>query len=103
PGWPGGTAIAYVLLAGPNKGEKVYLTEFCSILCKVGDIVTPDTVISRFTRAASSGVGIEHGFGDGGNSQVATELGKRFARLLKSTGCPVRDDPGPGSTHGPKA
>jgi hypothetical protein len=99
-GWPGGTAIWYVLLEGPNAGEHVYLSEFCSIEVKVGQIVPAGFVISRFRLAATSGVGIEHGFCVGGNSQKATPNGKAFARLLKSLGCPVRDDPGPGTSHG---
>jgi hypothetical protein len=111
-GWPGpygsssgfggtGGLIHGVFLDGPNAGETWYLAEYIYVDVRVGDIVEAGQTIARFYHDASSGVGIEYGFGDGGNNQHATEAGKCFARLLKSTGCPVRDNPGPGSTHSP--
>jgi len=110
--WPGpygnpsgfnghGGLIHGVFLDGPNAGEEWYLAEYIHVDCGVGDVVLPGQQIARFYHDANTGVGIEYGFGIGGDHQSATEAGKAWARLLLSTGAPVRDDPGPGSSLSP--
>ncbi len=109
--WPGpypnggfngkGGLIHGVFLDGPNAGEEWYLAEFIYVDVVPGQIVEAGQKIARFYYDASSGVGIEYGFGVGGDHQYATEAGKCFARLLRKTGAPTLEDPGPGSSHSP--
>lgn len=110
--WPGpygsktgfggkGGLIHAKFLDGPHAGEHWYLAEFIYVDVKLHQIVQAGEQIARFYHPASSGVGIEIGYGVGGNSQIATEAGKCFARFLKKHGCSVRDNPGPGSEFSP--
>jgi hypothetical protein len=110
--WPGpygsasgfggtGGLIHGVFLDGPNQDEEWYLAEFIFVDVKKDWVVQAGQRIARFYHDARTGVGVEYGFGVGGNSQVATEAGKAWARLLLKTGAPVRDDPGPGSSLSP--
>jgi hypothetical protein len=110
--WPGpygsasgfngtGGLIHGVFLDGPNVDEEWYLAEFMYVDVKAEWVVQAGQQIARFYHDARSGVGIEYGFGVGGSSQVATEAGNAWARLLLKTGAPVRDNPGPGSSLSP--
>lgn len=109
-GWPGGGVVHYKLLDGTHKGARIYVAEYIYPAVKVGEIVYAGQVVARFTRSASSGVGIEMGYLGHGTtwnpcasdkSGVETASGKAFARFLRSLGCHTLQDPGTGSSQSP--
>lgn len=108
-GWPGGGCVQYVLLAGPHKGEEIYVAEFIDPLVKAGGYYRAGHPVARFNRDHTAGVGIETGFIRPGTSEpcstdtsgVPTPGGIAFTRWLDELGCPTLQKFGPGSTFCP--
>lgn len=100
-GWPGGGWITYLLTDGPAVGEVVFLAEDVIPTVRVGEKVTPQTVIGRMYRGSD---GIETGWamldsgsaesqlaeagGIGGSGPFPTAIGMNFEYLLLALGVP---------------
>jgi hypothetical protein len=109
-GWPGGGWITYRLTDGPDAGLEVYLAEDVSPTVRVGEQVTPHTVIANMY---DRGDGIETGWampdGDSAESQLPvaggiggagpfpTAVGVNFDDLLQALGVPAA----PNASEGP--
>ncbi len=95
PQWPGGVFISYRLSNGPAKGLYVYLAENVTPAVKVGQRVTPTTVIGVMHDATTC---IETGWADPPssperaeghveyNGKNSTAFGLNFNSLLESLG-----------------
>lgn len=95
PQWPGGVFISYRLSNGPAKGHYVYLAENVTPSVKVGQLVTPTTVIGVMHDATTC---IETGWADPPahperaqghveyNGKNSTAFGLNFSALLAALG-----------------
>lgn len=104
-GWPGGWFIVVKLDDGPAAGKFFYVSEGCPALVKIGQHVTPDTVLCNMQPGAYS---IELGWAQdpkqGGwyaiahneytTDGLATSYGQNFNQLLQKLGA------APGLTSG---
>jgi len=106
-GWPGGGWITYQLTDGPAVGEVVYVAEDVTPTVRVGQDVTPRTVIARMFNGSD---GIETGWampdsasseselpeagGIGGAGPFPTAIGMNFEYLLRALGVPASGDLG---------
>jgi hypothetical protein len=109
-GWPGGGWITYRLTSGPGAGLKVYVAEDIIPAVKVGQRVSPASVVGTMY---NGGDGIETGWSQlsglsaeselpeagaiGGLGPFPTRVGLNFEELLQSLG--VR--PAPNRTQTP--
>lgn len=95
PQWPGGVFISYRLSNGPARGHYVYLAENVTPSVKVGQLVTPTTVIGVMHDASTC---IETGWADPPahperarghveyNGRNSTAFGLNFSSLLAALG-----------------
>jgi hypothetical protein len=106
-GWPGGGWITYRLTDGPGAGLMVYLAEDVTPTVRIGQRVTPTTVIGDIF---GGGDGIETGWaqptgvsaeselpeagGIGGGGPFPTQVGANFDQLLQLLGVPPAPNAG---------
>jgi hypothetical protein len=102
-GWPGSAFITYQLLDGRAEGDIVYVAENVTPLVKIGQQVTPDTVVGDLINqspnletgwAAPPGTGESLALASGQWSSyddehsVPTAYGENFSQLLSALGAP---------------
>jgi hypothetical protein len=101
-GWPGGGWITYRLTSGPGAGLMVYVAEDITPAVKVGEHVSPSTVVGNMF---DGGDGIETGWAQpsglsaesqlpaagsiGGYGPFPTMVGLNFEELLLALGAPA--------------
>ena len=105
-GWPGGSFISYRLTDGPQSGSYVYVAENVTPKVKIGQRVTPNTVLGILNGALETGWAAPPGTGMSlahkrGHYSFPTPEGQNFNKVLMSTGAPSGTSPGKGTGQGP--
>lgn len=114
-GWPGvpGSYTVYQLTDGAAQGKYIYIAEDCTPKVKVGDVITPDTVVCDYVQKDAF---LEIGWSEGGNQYIkwsdypghgsesyASNSGQDISKFLVKLGTPAGLVQGPLSNKTPPA